>query len=137
MQPPACTHAVTLAKPPSYSQNIPTHAPCSCRAAVTKLERIPAGTGLYISPLTLQAYRNEADLARHAQQLQGTLQTLMASGPTAGGTQQQQQQHMGWKPPPPPGAPPGSSAGGGYGRQPQQHQFGRQRQGPGNVMVPR
>lgn len=33
----------------------PPCPPCSCRARITKLERIPAEAGLYISPLTLQA----------------------------------------------------------------------------------
>ena len=100
----------------------PLTPPHSCRARITKLERIPAGAGLFISPLTLQGYRSEADLARHAQQVEGQLEALAAG---ALGAAQQQQQQQQWKPAPPPGAPPG----GGRGR-PQQFQQ-RARQGWG------
>jgi hypothetical protein len=49
-----------LAQRPSLSSTSHACSPppppvCSCRARITKLERIPAEAGLYISPLTLQA----------------------------------------------------------------------------------
>lgn len=118
--------------------------PHSCRAPVTKLERIPGEAGLFISPLTLQGFRSQADLARHAQQLQGTLAALLAAGAGAaialpggpGGMQA-----AGWKPPPPPGPPPpgtgiAGSGGSGYGRR-QQYGVQPSRQGMGAVMRPR
>lgn len=81
-----------------------------------------------------QAYRTEADLAKHCRDLGVTLDALMAAGaaPAAGYAAGQQQRQAaaaaggGWKPPPPPGAPPPAQGGrgGGYGRH-------------GQVMVPR
>ncbi|PRW20560.1 E3 ubiquitin- ligase Hakai-like [Chlorella sorokiniana] len=104
-----------------------------CRALITKLERIPAANGLFISPLTLQAFRTEADLAKHCRDMGETLEALMAAGaaPQPGYAAGQQQAQAaaaggGWKPPPPPGPPPpgAPAAHGGYGRH-------------GQVMVPR
>lgn len=117
---------------------------CSCRAPVTKLERIPGEAGLFISPLTLQGFRSQGDLAKHVQQLQGTLAALLAAGTgvpaaLAGGVGDMQA--AGWKPPPPPGPPPPGtgipgSGGSGYGRR-QQYGGQQQRQGVGAVMRPR
>ena len=109
----------------------------SCRGVVTKLERIPAEAGLFISPLTLQGYRSEADLVRHVRRVEGHLQALLTGAPLPAPAGMQP---PGWKPPPPPGPPPPSALGGapGYGRQ---HQQQRQqyppRHGAGQVMVPR
>jgi len=136
------------------------HPPCSCGSAITKLERIPSEVGLFISPLTLQGFRSEADLAKHAQELGARLQAMAAAaaagagggpgmaamgmgmggmaGMPGGGMpamyMQKQQQQPGWKPPPPPGAPPG---GAGYGRGGGGGQQQQPRTGQGAVMRPR
>ncbi|KAL4514025.1 hypothetical protein Ndes2526B_g09176 [Nannochloris sp. 'desiccata'] len=40
-----------------------------CSALITKIEPIPAGSTLFVSPATLQGYRTEADLQKHVQHL--------------------------------------------------------------------
>lgn len=93
---------------------------CSCHARITKLERIPKDAGVFISPLTLQSFRTQADLASHAQKLGAQLMQLMGGG--TGGMPSMPQlavmqagQQQGWKPPPPP------LPAGGFGRPPPQH----------------
>ena len=47
-----CTHATVQPHSPLLLATTLPH--CSCRALITKLERIPAAAGVFISPLTLQ-----------------------------------------------------------------------------------
>ncbi|KAL4854861.1 E3 ubiquitin-protein ligase CBLL2 [Chlorella vulgaris] len=109
-----CLHAYCLTCATSMTQCI------ICHARITKLERIPKDAGVFISPLTLQSFRTQADLASHAQKLGAQLMQLMGGG--TGGMPSMQQlavmqagQQQGWKPPPPP------LPAGGFGRPPQQH----------------
>lgn len=82
-----CFHAYCLTCAASMARCI------ICGAAITKLERIPAESGLFISPLTLQGFRTEADLARHAQQVTGKLQEVMAGGSGGGMGMHMHMQH--------------------------------------------
>ena len=89
--------------------------PRSCGASITKLERIQAGTPVYVSPATLQGYRSEADLERHARELQRQLGMVMAGAHPL--LQQLQAQAM------------RGGGGGGSGQGPGP---GQQQQGPGH-----
>ena len=91
--------------PPPAHTNAP-HA-CvrlrSCGALITKLERIPTGAGqVFVSPITLQGHRSEADLARYTQLYAPRLLAWAQSvgvPPSPPTHQQQQQQQL---PPPAP-----------------------------------
>lgn len=157
---PAClpdrlpaSHLATCWHPHRHLTSPAPRPACSCGAAITKLERIPAEAGLFISPLTLQGFKTEADLAAHVQKVWPRLQAAVGGGNGAGmpmapgGMQaaagrsmqgmayygQQQQQAGGWKPPPPPGAPGYASQGGSQPRSTTQNP----RHGYGSVMRPR
>ena len=43
------------------------HSPRRCSSQLTKIELLPAGAPLFVSPATLQGYRTEADFGKHMQ----------------------------------------------------------------------
>lgn len=55
-----------------------------CAAPITKIEPIPAGASLYVSPATLQGFRTEADFAKHVSHVRNLVQGTGGGGQPGG-----------------------------------------------------